>query len=479
MTFEKTLNNISTILVIDDEPDIRKLVALSLSRIGVDTQAAANLSEARTLLSEYSFDACLCDMRLPDGDGVAFVSELQKDYPGLPVAVITAHGHVESAVEAMRNGAFDFVAKPVDLGILRRLVSQAIEIKKLGQKALEADSPVRIERRNMATRLRQGERFVGNSPLMQSLRERIKKVARTNAPIWITGESGTGKELIARLIHANGPRAQMPFVAINCGAIPSELVESELFGHLKGAFTGAHQDKDGLFRAANGGTLFLDEVAELPLHMQVKVLRAIQEKAIRPVGSHRENTVDVRLLSASHSDLADRVDDGSFRQDLYYRLNVITVTSPALRERREDIPALVSAILDRQTAGSERSMSLDSKAMDRLLSHDFPGNVRELENILARASAMAEGGLITADELELTHVTDESSSGASKSRSNEETADLTPEASEQAMEVTNVLNALNETRWNRRKAAEILGLSYRQLRYKIQQLGLDKDDRAA
>jgi two-component system response regulator PilR (NtrC family) len=473
MTIKEAVESIGTILVIDDEPDIRKLVALSLSRIGIDTRAAANLAEARELLANYSFDACLCDMRLPDGDGVAFVAELQKDYPHLPVAVITAHGHVESAVEAMRNGAFDFVAKPVDLTVLRRLVSQAIEINKLAQKSPQANRSTNGERRNLATRLRQGERFVGNSPLMQTLRERIKKVARTNAPIWITGESGTGKELIARLIHANGPRAQMPFVAINCGAIPNELVENELFGHLKGSFTGAHQDKEGLFRAANGGTLFLDEVAELPLHMQVKVLRAIQEKAIRPVGSHREDTVDVRLLSASHSDLADRVDDGSFRQDLYYRLNVITVSAPALRDRPEDIPALVTNILNRLHPDSENTVNLDSKAMDRLLNHDFPGNVRELENILARASAMVEGGVISADELELTHEASVQPKNAVAAE------DSSLHASEHEPEVARVLDALNETRWNRRKAADLLGLSYRQLRYKIQQLGLDKDDRAA
>lgn len=493
-------DTIGTILVIDDEPDIRRLVALSLSRIGIDTQAAANLSEARQLLSEYSFDACLCDMRLPDGDGVAFVAELQRDYPQLPVAVITAHGHVESAVEAMRNGAFDFVSKPVDLSVLRRLVSQAIEIHKLAGSAtthfgVSAATAGLATSQNPAPNeltdsiagsvhtLIEGERLVGNSPLMNSLRERIQKVARTNAPVWITGESGTGKELIARLIHANGPRAKMPFIAINCGAIPNELVESELFGHQKGSFTGAHQDKEGLFRAASEGTLFLDEVAELPLHMQVKVLRAIQERAIRPVGSHLEETVDVRILSASHSDLADCVDEGSFRQDLYYRLNVISVCAPPLRDRRDDIPALAKAILVNQHTEGEGCVSLDDAALVRLQGHEFPGNVRELENVLARASAMAEGNVIRADELELASARSED-----KAEDQPGISGPLPERSpsigegagtEGQVEVARVLAALNETRWNRRKAAELLGLSYRQLRYRIQQLGLDKDERAA
>ncbi len=455
------------VLVIDDEPDIRKLVAMSLSRIGVDTQVAANLAEARQLLSEFRFSACLCDMRLPDGDGLDFVREARESHPDMPIAVITAHGHVESAVEAMRNGAFDFVSKPVDLGVLRRLVKQALQLS-TGQMPVEAKAQA-VARPDSAEPLIDGETLIGDSDIMEKLRDRIRKVAHTNAPVWITGESGTGKELIARLIHANSPRAQQAFVAINCGAIPNELVESELFGHTKGSFTGAHQDKEGLFRAAEGGTLFLDEVAELPLHMQVKVLRAIQERAIRPVGAHEEVAVDVRLLSATHSDLAERVADGSFRQDLYYRLNVISICAPALRDRSEDIPSLIESIMQRLAAGEENTVTLDASAIARLAGYSFPGNVRELENILARASALADGGSISADELELL----ESEALASDSKASRATN------SEHGAERTRLLKALEETRWNRRQAAVLLGLTYRQLRYRIQQLGLDQNDRAA
>lgn len=464
-----------TVLVIDDEPDIRRLVALSLSRIDIDTHVAANLSEARQLLGAYRFDVCLCDMRLPDGDGVAFVSELTEHYPGIPIAVITAHGHVQSAVEAMRNGAFDFVSKPVDLSVLRRLVNQALELNGAHKAPstknadpLDAAGDAQ-ESQSEATALRDGESLVGDSAIMQTLRERIRKVSRTNAPVWITGESGTGKELIARLIHANSPRADQPFIAINCGAIPNELVESELFGHQKGSFTGAHQDKEGLFRAAQGGTLFLDEVAELPLHMQVKVLRAIQERAIRPVGSHQEVSVDVRLLSASHSDLAERVSEGSFRQDLYYRLNVISIRSPALRDRRGDIPALADAILAKAARPDADSVTLDESAVERLCAYGFPGNVRELENVLARASAMTDDGVINADGLELSDADD-----VDVDRPSLDT--LEPD---ELTEAQRICAALDETRWNRRKAADLLGLTYRQLRYRIQQLGLDQNDRAA
>ena len=473
----------STVLVIDDEPDIRRLVALSLSRINVDTHLAANLEEARRLLQTYRFDACLCDMRLPDGDGVEFVSELQRDYPDLPTAVITAHGHVQSAVEAMRNGAFDFVSKPVDLSVLRRLVNQALVLgaPTRHSASLTPENPHQdstehhTQHTGSGRALVNGDMLVGDSPIMNSLRERIHKVSRTNAPVWITGESGTGKELVARLIHTNSARSNKAIIAINCGAIPNELVESELFGHLKGSFTGAHQDKEGLFRAADGGTLFLDEVAELPLHMQVKVLRAIQERAIRPVGSHEEVSVDVRLLSASHSDLSERVNDGSFRQDLYYRLNVISIRSPALRDRREDIPTLALTILQRASlASGADSVTLDDSAMQRLCSYDFPGNVRELENVLARASAMADSGIINADGLEL-------NADTCPVMDNPDATDALPSQvePEEQTEAKRVLDALNETRWNRRKAAELLGLTYRQLRYRIQQLGLDQNDRAA
>lgn len=467
--------DLGTVLIIDDEPDIRKLVALSLARIGVDASVAANLEEARQLLATYRFDACLCDMKLPDGDGVAFVAELHEQYPALPVAVITAHGQVESAVEAMRNGAFDFVSKPVDIHALRRLVTQALSLKPQAAAPSTAsvskktsDAPDHTPASNdTGTELVNGKALIGSSEVMQDLRKRIKKVAHSNAPVWITGESGTGKELIAQLIHANSARADQAFIAINCGAIPNELVESELFGHTKGSFTGAHQDKEGLFKAADGGTLFLDEVAELPLHMQVKVLRAIQERAIRPVGTHTEQAIDVRLLSATHNDLAECVAAGSFRQDLYYRLNVISITSPALRDRNEDIPALVDAILARLSDEQQNSFVLDDTALRKLTQYHFPGNVRELENVLARACALADRGNINGDELELTAASTETAASPSS-----------PPV-EVDEERDRILHALDNTRWNRRQAAEELGMTYRQLRYRIQQLGLDKGNRAA
>ena len=355
----------ATALIIDDEPDIRELIAMTLSRMGLDTHTAANLAEARELLSAYQFDVCLTDMRLPDGNGVEFVRHIQSVQPALPVAVITAHGNQQAAVDAMKNGAYDFVSKPVDINLLRQLVTQAVALGSVDEKSKpdnpkatngntqdqEQDQEQAPPSHQPATRKRispvSSERLIGQSAPMQELRLMIAKLARTNAPVWITGESGTGKELIATLIHENSPRAQAPFVAINCGAIPAELMESELFGHKKGSFTGAHADHDGLFQRAQGGTLFLDEVAELPLHMQVKLLRVIQERTVRAVGSGDEVPVDVRILSASHRDLAAEVDAGRFRHDLYYRLNVISLRAPSLRDRCEDVPELVAYILAR------------------------------------------------------------------------------------------------------------------------------------
>lgn len=519
-------------LVIDDEADIRQLVSLSLARIGIDVHAAANLAEARELLTVYRFDACLTDMRLPDGNGIDFVTEATARYPHMPVAVITAHGQLASAVDAMRNGAFDFVSKPVDLGVLRRLAVQALRVRTASEFIERSDDPFAPDsgrRDRPVARGREGsdrptpgsaegiptlhrtmdpgrgtdtpstigpaalidgDRLVGSAAVVLALRVRIDKVSRTNAPVWITGESGTGKELIARLIHANGPRATAPFVAINCGAIPSELMESEFFGHRKGAFTGAHQDKQGLFQAAEGGTLFLDEIAELPLHMQVKLLRAVQERSVRPIGESAELNVDVRILSASHAELAELVEAGRFRQDLYYRLNVISIRAPALRDRAEDIPALSRAILARLT-GSTRAAALEltDGAMEKLAEHSFPGNVRELENVLERACALATGTRIDADDIELdiepgpavepqaaTVDADEASTRPGI-RTDISREDRTGFAT--ADERERIVSALEETRWNRRRAAERLGLTYRQLRYRITRLGLDDGDRAA
>jgi two-component system response regulator PilR (NtrC family) len=356
----------SLALIVDDEPDIRELLELTLGRMDIETRSAANLTDARRLLDETDIDLCLTDMRLPDGDGLELVEYIQQNHPDLPVAVVTAHGNMETAVQALKAGAFDFISKPIDLHMLRKLVKGALKLGSFPER----------DRRSRDT-------LLGESAIMQTVRSTIAKLARSQAPVYISGESGTGKELVARLIHAKGPRSDSAFVPVNCGAIPSELMESEFFGHRKGSFTGAVTDKEGLFQAADGGTLFLDEVAELPLHMQVKLLRAIQEKAVRPVGEQKEIPVDVRVLSATHKDLAALVAAGDFRQDLYYRINVIELKVPSLHQRREDIPQLAEHILARLTAGqNEAGPTLGQVALEALQRHAFPGNVRELENIL-------------------------------------------------------------------------------------------------
>ncbi len=490
-----------TALIIDDEADIRELIAMSLDRIGLNTYTAANLAEARNLLEAYSFDVCLTDMRLPDGNGVDFVKHVLAVQPNLPVAVITAHGNMNAAVDAMKNGAFDFVSKPVDIKLLRRLVTQAIKAHddtvavtpNTDQSQLatpehpddENSSPAEACRGNTSSLERLSGRqtgpvdisetigagrLIGRSEPMQALRKMISKVARTNAPVWITGESGTGKELIARLVHENGPRSDAPFVAINCGAIPSELMESEMFGHRKGSFTGAHSDHDGLFKRAEGGTLFLDEVAELPLNMQVKLLRAIQERSIRPVGSSDEVTTDVRILSASHKDLAAEVEAGRFRHDLYYRLNVICIQSPGLRHRASDVVEIARHILKviSRKEGMDNYASLSPAAEDALSGYAFPGNVRELENILERAVAMTENGLIEVEDLNI------DASGTLPTLSISQVS--TGASSEDVSERQAILDMLDQTHWNRKLAAQRLGLTYRQLRYRIQLLGIDQQD---
>ncbi len=435
-------------LIIDDEPDIRELLELTLGRMGVDTHAAANLSEAHDALRRQPFDLCLTDMRLPDGSGIDLVRTLQEQHPDTPVAVITAYGNMESAVEALKAGAFDFVSKPVDLEVLRSLVTTALRLR----------TEPRQDRRSR-------DQLLGDSQVMRSLRATIVKLARSQAPVYISGASGTGKELVARLIHEKGPRAEQPFVPVNCGAIPTELMESEFFGHKKGSFTGAINDKQGLFQAAQGGTLFLDEVAELPLHMQVKLLRAIQEKAVRPVGASKEIPIDVRILSATHKELAQLVADGTFRQDLYYRINVIRLDVPDLKERREDIPMLAHHILDRIAGAYGMDVpQLDPAAVEALQAYPFPGNVRELENILERASALCEDNLIRSADLQLPDVDNE------------------PDAADQAdnlegyldqKEREAIVHALEQTRYNKTAAAKLLGISFRALRYRLSKLGLD------
>lgn len=441
-------------LVVDDEPDIRELLELTLARMQIDARSAATLGEARRLLAGGGFDLCLTDMRLPDGDGLELVRHIQRDCPQLPVAVITAHGSMSSAIEALKAGAFDFVTKPVELRVLRELVNTALR--------LAARTAAEPPPENQALQL------LGDSPAIRAVRATIDKLARSQAPIYISGESGTGKELAARLIHARGPRAGRAFVPVNCGAIPTELMESELFGHKKGSFTGATADKEGLFQAADGGTLFLDEVADLPLHMQVKLLRAIQEKAIRPVGAQQELHVDVRILSATHKDLAALVKEGRFREDLFYRINVIELPMPGLRRRPEDIPPLVDHILRRLAAAAGIAPPhLDPAAQQALQRYPFPGNVRELENILERALTLCEGDTVGVDDLRLPAVTSASEPGAALPGQ----VPLDPYLND--VEKAAILQALEQTRYNKTAAAKLLGISFRVLRYRLQKLGLD------
>ena len=454
-----------SVLIVDDEPDIRELLDITLSRMGLQTHSAATLEEAKELVARVQPDLCLTDMRLPDGNGISLVQYIQQEFPHIPVAMITAHGSVETAISALKAGAFDFISKPVELENLRRLISSALQLQADTSQAQDA--------------LDQG--MIGSAPVIQTLRQQISRLARSQAPVHIHGESGSGKEVVARLIHNNGPRATGAFVAVNCGAIPPELMESELFGHVKGSFTGASQDKVGLFQAASGGTLFLDEVADLPLAMQVKLLRAIQEKTIRPVGASEEQHTDIRLLSATHKDLANEVEIGNFRQDLYYRINVIDVRVPSLRERLEDVPALTKNILTR--IGTEHGTAearLENSAVNALNNYTFPGNVRELENILERALALSEGDSITADDLQFSSATirdsassqDENSERSNKAHeSHDAYGDL--EGYLEDIEREMISRALEQCRWNKTETAKMLGISFRSLRYRQKKLGLD------
>jgi two-component system response regulator PilR (NtrC family) len=454
------------ILIVDDEPDIRELLEITLSRMGLSTHSAGDLASARALLEADQFQLCLTDMRLPDGDGLELVRHIQAQYPNIPVAVITAHGSTETAIEALKSGAFDFVSKPVDLMKLRALVQSALKLSVPPQ-------PTPSRTAETTTKI------VGNSRSMQALKQQILKVARSQAPVFISGESGSGKELVARAIHMEGPRKDRDFVAINCGAIPAELMESEFFGHRKGSFTGAEQDKIGLFQAAHGGSLFLDEVADLPLHMQVKLLRAIQEKSIRPVGAQSEIPVDVRIISATHKSLAQELSRGTLRQDLYYRINVIEVQVPPLRERTDDIPLLADFILGNiaSTHGHPKA-SLSPAALEVLKHHPFPGNVRELENVLLRACALADNSVIAPGDLP--DLTVGSSISIHEPQQPEvtaaaETADepFSLEKHLERIEREAIEKALNESRWNRTAAAKKLGMSFRSFRYRLKKLGLD------
>jgi len=452
------------VLIVDDEPDIRELLEITLSRMDLDTATASDLGEARALLASDDFHLCLTDMKLPDGNGIELVREIQARYPHIPVAVITAHGSTETAITALKSGAFDFVSKPVDIYKLREMVNTALKLEHVipDKQVTQTDSPLRL---------------VGESQQINTLKKQIAKLARSQAPVFISGESGSGKELVARSIHAQGPRREKEFVAINCGAIPSELMESEFFGHRKGSFTGAHADKSGLFQAAHGGSLFLDEIADLPLHMQVKLLRAIQEKSVRPIGSETEVPVDVRLLSATHKNLGEEVAKGNLRQDLYYRINVIELDVPSLRERRQDIPLLAEHYLEliaRENGIPKAGIS--DEAMAKLQHYAYPGNVRELENILQRALALAEDNIIQVQDLPALSISNRFTENASEHGMPAEPAleeDFSLEKHLEQIEKAAIEKALEETRWNKTAAAKKLGMTFRSFRYRLKKLGVD------
>lgn len=465
-----------TVLLVDDEPDILQLLEITLQGMGLNTRTAMTLAAAQAALNAEKPDLCLTDMRLPDGSGLTLIEALQGQYPDVPVAMITAHGTVESAIEALKLGAFDFVTKPIALDRLRSLVSNALEVDR---RPTEPDTP----------------ELVGRSEATRALRQQVLRVARSQAPVHISGESGVGKEVVARLIHRLGPREDKPFIAVNCGAIPPELVESELFGHKKGAFTGAARDNPGLFQAAAGGTLLLDEVADLPLPIQVKLLRVIQEKAVRPVGGDTEVATDVRLLSATHKNLATEVAEGRFRDDLFYRINVLGVEVPPLRKRTDDILPITEHLLRQHSTDQDEAIKTLSKdAQEALLAYDYPGNIRELENILIRALALSDGELLSKADLQFNGPA-RSTTTAAEQRG-ETPSPITQAATAPAVtreppadllarvdgdlegyladiERQVLEQALQHYRWNKTAAAKGLGVSFRSLRYRLKKLGLD------
>lgn len=474
-------------LIVDDEEDLRLLMRMTLKRMDIDCYVADCLQQAKALLKKHTFDVCLTDLNLPDGSGLTLVREINQHYPQLPVAVITAYGSMDIAIDGLKAGAFDFVSKPIELPRLKALIEQALKVN--AQMPISENS---IEQRLM----------IGESPIMLQLKATLHKLARSQAPVYISGESGTGKEVAARLIHLLGPRSNGSFVPVNCGAIPSELMESEFFGHKKGSFTGATEDKIGLFQSAQGGTLFLDEVADLPLTMQVKLLRAIQEKKIRPIGSQQEVSVDIRLLSATHKNLQQLVQQGLFRQDLYYRIHVIEIGLPPLRDRGQDILLLANNFIEQicQDWGMAKP-ALSHTAKQQLLSYNFPGNVRELHNILERALTLSDGHEISPESLqiqtessnytapfspqgvhhqqipELTRIVGkEQSSSPASPRVN--TSVLPTEGLEAYLENIEkqlILQALESSFWNRTVAAKKLGMTFRSLRYRLKKFGLDSD----
>ena len=439
---------VARVLVVDDEPDILELLELALLRMGLQVERAANVREALQQLDSKQFSLCLTDMRLPDGDGLEVVRHIAAHHADVPVAVITAHGNMDNAVSVLKSGAFDYLSKPVSLEQLRTLVKAVLKLP-------QTPAPVR-----------EGVRMVlGNSPAMEKVRDLIERVARSQAPVHINGESGSGKELAARLIVEKSARRDQPFVAVNCGAIPETLMESEFFGYRKGAFTGAEKDREGFFHAANGGTLFLDEIADLPLSMQVKLLRAIQEKKVRKVGATEEESVDVRIISATHHSLTESVQQGKFRQDLYYRLNVISLPMPPLREMREDIPEIASQLLIRLR--KEDIVEFSAAAVQELTRYNFPGNVRELENIIERALALCSNGIITPADLQLIP----SATGMEMDTRKGSLPEYLDKIEREA-----ILDALRKTRFNRTAAAKELGVTFRVLRYRMAKLKITEKD---
>jgi two-component system response regulator PilR (NtrC family) len=443
-------------LIIDDEPDLRELLTISLKRMKISADGAESITEAKKLLAENNYKLCLTDLRLPDGNGMNFLVEIKEKYPNLPVAIITAHGNMELAIDALRYGAFDFFIKPIAVEELRNLVKKV------------------IPNNNDATCDEGKESFIinkllGNSKEIIELKKKIIKLAKTDAPIIINGPSGVGKELVARLLHELSPRSKQPFIPVNCGAIPKELMESEFFGHIKGSFTGAVKDKPGLFQAANGGILFLDEIADLPLELQVKLLRAIQERKVRRIGATHEENIDVRLLGATHKNLRKLVISGEFREDLFYRINVIELQVPSLSQRISDLPLLIENILMRICNEKQIPLPVISKeCLDKLYKYSFPGNVRELENILERALTLQENNTITINDLELPQVTSNLNPIANEPEQLGEYLDQ--------KEKEKLINALNNANGSKLLAAKNLGISQRTLRYRMQKLGLNLDD---
>jgi two-component system response regulator PilR (NtrC family) len=443
---------IPRVLIVDDEPDILELLELALARMGLDVERANGVKQAVRLLESKQFDLCMTDMRMADGDGLEIVRHIVERELDLPVAVITAHGNTENAVAALKAGAFDYLSKPVSLEQLRTLVKSALRLSDSREKPAK-----------------EGVLLLGDAPAMQQVRDLVDRVARSQAPVHISGESGSGKELAARLIVNKSARSEQAFIPVNCGAIPENLMESEFFGYRKGAFTGADKDKEGFFQAANQGTLLLDEVADLPMAMQVKLLRAIQEKKVRRVGATEEEVVDVRILSATHHDLTQRVQEGKFRQDLYYRLNVIALHMPALREMREDVPMIASQILERLRGDAKVRFS--DAALKALASYDFPGNVRELENIIERAIALCSDGVVAPADLQLSPVETLEMSEGRQVGGKYPLTDYLDRVEREA-----ILEALHQTHFNRTAAAKILGVTFRALRYRMDRLSITEKD---